>query len=262
VRNRRFDPKYPIDVFIALQLIVWTTTRAQPLLQYTLDGIMSGNSSHGELQSSYFASHEDARNRPMSSSLGNVKNNNNNTSLNETIQTEHLDLPGEDNSFLANITRSISRIVGSTLTPRQVLGLLRVLKAITLSFLVLTILSDLMYILFVELLADSRLKVMAGGNRDIIIRFYGLGLSFLGLAIELDHSKIVRKFSGLKGFLPRSLLYLLIMQITGSHPIMLNYDKNDNNNNTDDDHNAYYDSSMIQIPSSAIGFQRVTSFVL
>ena len=182
------------------------------------------------------------------------------TSLNAKLQTEHLDIPDDDTSILANITRTISKVVGAMLSPRQVLGLLRVLKAITLSFLVLTILSDLMYIIFVELLSDEKIQALAGGHRDTIIRLYGLAMSFLGLAIELDYRKVVRKFSGLKGFIPRSLVYFFIMQITGSHPIMIKYKhKKDNNIQYDDD---TFDVQDIQIPSSAIGFQRVTSFVL
>ena len=59
-----------------------------------------------------------------------------------------------------------------------------------------------MYIIFVELLANKKIQLLAGGNRDTIIRIYGLVLAFIGLAIELDYSKVVRKLSALKGFKP------------------------------------------------------------
>ena len=202
-------------------------------------------SKSGAWQSSYFL---EERSKPLHPS---------NASLNETLQTEHLDVASEDESVLANLTRSICRIVGYLLTPRQVLALLRVLKAITLSFLVLTVLSSLMYVAFVELLASDEVKRMSGGSRDIIIRFYGLVLSFIGLAVELDYSKVVKKFAGLKGFIPRALLYYFIVQITGSHPILLEYSKNANDSGEVDDEYV-----AIQIPSSAVGFQKVTSFVL
>ena len=122
--------------------------------------------------------------------------------LNEKLQTEYIDISEDDNTTYATITQTTSRFVGYVFTPRQVLGLLRVLKAITLSFLVLTILSDIMYIIFVELLANKKIQLLAGGNRDTIIRIYGLVLAFIGLAIELDYSKVVRKLSALKGFKP------------------------------------------------------------
>lgn len=200
-------------------------------------------------QSSYFL--ED-RSKPLNPAT--------NTSLNDALQTEHLDVPEEDDSLLAQLTRSISKIVGALLSPRQVLSMLRVLKAVTLSFLVLTILSDLMYIIFVEVMSAPEVRLMAGGNRDVIIRIYGLGLACIGLAIELDYSKIVKKFTGLKGFIPRSMLYFFVMQITGSHPILIDYHKNGGDNNAADD--DAYASFQVAIPSSAVGFQRVTSFVL
>jgi hypothetical protein len=199
---------------------------------------------------------------------GSNPNSNNamNTSacLNEKLQTEYIDISDDDTTTYATITRTISRFVGHVFTPRQVLGLLRVLKAITLSFLVLTILSDVMYIIFVELLANDKIQLLAGGHRDTIIRIYGLLLALIGLAIELDYSKVVRKFSALKGFIPRSLIYFFVMQITGSHPIMIKYKQNKNHaqNNYEIYDDDLFDVQNIQIPSSAIGFQRVTAFVL
>lgn len=235
-----------------------------------------GNPSN-DLQSSYCAF--DSNNRSVGTSRGGSKmgaatGTSSAATLNDTIQTEHLDVPYEDSSIIAHITRTMTRIVATLLSPKQVLSLLRVLKAITLSFLVLTILSDIMYILFVELVSDKRLRIMAGGHRDTIIRIYGLALSGIGLAIELDYTKVVRKVSGFKGFIPRSLLYFFIMQITGSHPIMLQYNNSNNNNNKnvvynddgggdgDGDDATYEYDADIPIPSSAIGFQRVTAFVL
>jgi hypothetical protein len=111
----------------------------------------------------------------------------------------------------------------------------------------------------------------------------------------------VKKFSGLKGFIPRALFMFLIASITSSHPIydksvykaqqayfsqqQYNYNNNNNNNGgggDDDNANQYnnnyddanngdgddsysywtpYDPSS-EIPSSAVNFQLVTSFVL
>ena len=222
--------------------------------------------------SSYFLDQQDRR-KPL---------NPNNASLNDTLQTQYIDLDEDDDSFLANVTRSISNQVGSCCKPKHVLGLLRILKAVTLSFLIMNILANLTYIVAVELAASAEVKEMAGGSRDLLLRLYGLGLSLLGLAVELDYAKVVRKFSALKGFLPRALLYFLIAQITCSHPIAYigtdnsNAQNNYNNNGGDDDEAADGDdaanddgyaaeaasSSAPQLPSAAVGFQRVTSFVL
>jgi len=204
------------------------------------------------------------------------------TALNDKLLSQHTDVPEGDESCGANMVRTICHIVGLVLTPRQVLGIIRVLKAITFCFLVLNILSNGMYLIFVHAMGTSTVKMMAGGARDTVIRLYGLGLCLLALAVEVDVSKVVKKFSGLKGFIPRSLFMFLIAAITSSHPI---YDKSayeniggngddDAADNGDDDgadngnddgnnynYNSYYDPSS-EIPSSAVTFQMVTSFVL
>jgi len=209
------------------------------------------------------------------------------TALNDRLLAQHTDVPEDDDSCGANLVRTICHIVGLVLTPRQVLGIIRVLKAITFCFLVLNILSNGMYIIFVHLLGTATVKLMAGGYRDTIIRTYGLALCFLALAVEVDISKVVKKFSGLKGFIPRALFMFLISAITSSHPI---YDKSiygdggnqyaNYNNGGDDDaagddaadgdddgnddgksYQQYYDPTS-EIPSSAVNFQMVTSFVL
>lgn len=219
-----------------------------------------------------------------------------NASLNETLQTQYIDIDDNDDSTAAHAIRAISSCVGSICTPKQVLGLLRVLKAVTLSFLMLSIVANLMYILFVEILSSDEVKAIAGGSRDTILRIYGLGLSLLSVAIELDYTKVVKKFSGLKGFLPRAVLYFFISQITALHPLAFQsqngmysnnsnnqaYNNNYNNNNGNDDgagsnndengaDDAYAASQQyvsttngdnFSVPTSAIGFQRVTSLVL
>jgi len=215
------------------------------------------------------------------------------TALNDRLLAQHTDVPEDDDSCSANLVRTICHIVGLVLTPRQVLGIIRVLKAITFCFLVLNILSNGMYIIFVHMLGTAAVRSMAGGVRDTVIRTYGLGLCLLALAVEVDISKVVKKFSGLKGFIPRALFMFLISAITSSHPIydksmysssggyvQNNYygddDANNYANNGDDDNyqgddangaynkygqEKYYDPSS-EIPQSAVNFQMVTSFVL
>lgn len=184
--------------------------------------------------------------------------------------------------------------VAYILTPRQVLGIIRVLKAITFCFLILNLLSNTMYIIFVHMASPDSVKTMAGGWRDTVIRVYGLGLCMLALAVEIDVSRLVKKFSGLKGFIARALFMFLIAAITSSHPI---YDKtlyekqaqyyangddanaaagDDANAAAGDDANAAagddannYNGGYVavadpssEIPSSAVNFQMVTAFVL
>jgi hypothetical protein len=224
-------------------------------------------------QSSYFL--ED-RSKPL---------NPKNASLNDSLQAQYIDLDENDDSICAHAIRAISSCVGSLCTPKQVLGLLRVLKAVTLSFLMLSIVANVMFILFVEILSSDEVKAIAGGSRDSILRAYGLGLSLLGVAIELDYTKVMKKFTGLKAFLPRAVLYFFISQITASQPLILNNDVNSsndyqayNNNQANDDavdgenvvDDAYAAASQytvsnvdsFSVPTSAIGFQRVTSLVL
>lgn len=223
-----------------------------------------------EWQSSYFL---EERSKPLHPK---------NASLNTSLQTQYIDLDDSDDSMFANVTRAISACVGSFCTPKQVLGLLRVLKAVTLTFLVLSILANLMFILFVQILSSDAVKDAAGGHRDVFLRLYGLGFCLLGLAIELDYSKVVKKFSGLKGFMPRAALYFFIAQITASHPTYLRLTKGADDNSQGYDYGAqgddadedaendgynaavsqYYDDALEEYPSSAIGFQRVTSIVL
>jgi hypothetical protein len=42
-------------------------------------------------------------------------------------------------------------------------------------------------------------------TRDTIIQLYGLALCFIAIGL-IDYSKVVKRFSGLKGFIPRSFL--------------------------------------------------------
>ena len=92
------------------------------------------------------------------------------------------------------------------MTPRHLLVVLRILKAVTFCFLVLTLVADLMYIFFLEIAASSDVKALAGGNRDLVIRIYGLFLAGIAVCIELDYALVVKSFYGFKGFIARGLL--------------------------------------------------------
>lgn len=181
------------------------------------------------------------------------------TSLNDRLDTNYVDLGGaEGNSYGAQYTKTVTDFVGEFVTPRQLLVLIRVLKAVTFVFLILTLAANMMYIIFLEVLATSEVRNIVGGRRDMIIRVYGLFLSGVALAIEVDVAWVVKSFYGFKGFLARSFLLFFISAITGANPLyqMLNQ-------------NVYYDddamaniTSVPDLPMSVVVFQRVTSFFL
>lgn len=200
-------------------------------------------------------------------------------SLNNRLNTSYIDIPQEDNSIFASVTRVIVELVGTFVTPRQMLGFLRVLKAITLSFLVLTIAANLMYMCLLEIFATDAVRTRVGGSRDTVIRLYGLLLTFLAMGIELDTGKVSKHFLGLKGFIPRGLLLFFIATLTRANPIdsSFYYDgsssSNSNNNGGDDD--LYEDDDgatddvtykiqqeAADLPYSAIAFQQVTAYTL
>jgi len=190
--------------------------------------------------------------------------------LNDRLNVEFIDVPEEDSSIGASVTRGITSQVGKCCTPRQMLVVLRILKALTFSFLVFTIAADLMYIVFVELIASSEVNTRLGGFRDTTIRVYGIILTVMAILIELDVTRAVKHFSGLKGFIPRALLLFFIATITNAHPLHTISETEEVEMNDDDyaqDDELYvgdddFDNTGVSVPSSTVVFQLVTSFTL
>jgi len=186
--------------------------------------------------------------------------------LNDRLNTAYIDINEGDTSFLANQTRSIAACVGRTITPRQILIILRILKALTFAFLVFTLIADLMYIFFVEFFVSSEVSTKIGGTRDTIIRIYGLVLAAMALAIELDMANVVKLFPGFKGFIPRAFLLFFIAAVTNSHPLHESHNgrnRSSSNYYSSFDDNYSYDAQVSQeIPDSTVVFQMVTSVVL
>ena len=189
--------------------------------------------------------------------------------LNEKLNPECIDVPVEDKSIPANITRAIIGAVSRFFTPRQIIVVLRLVKALTFCFLCLTIAADLMYIFFVELVASKEVSVKLGGHRDLIIRTYGVGLTVMAIMVELDMPWVGTYFAGLKGFLPRSLLLFFVSALTTTAPIGA-YERSQNGDNNNSYNNNQYnggggsDAGLIgnQIPESSVIFQMVTSWIL
>jgi len=171
------------------------------------------------------------------------KANINISGLNRRLRTEFIDVDPSDESFSASLIRGMVGLVGTCFTPRQILVALRLLKAITVSFIALTVAANLVFISCVEFVADSYAdNQYFGSRRDTILRLYGLALAVLALLIELDKF-VMKNFKVLKGFLARFCLLFFVSTVTYCHP-------------------AQYDNYGGGVPTSALVFQMVSSCVL
>lgn len=195
--------------------------------------------------------------------------------LNEELDIDYLDLQPEDQSLLAKVTRLVAGVVGRCCKPRQILVILRLLKAITFCFLILTVCADIMYIVFVEFIASNATGEQLGGVRDTIIRIYGVALAVLAILIELDVTAAVKHFSGLKSFIPRGLLLFFVAMITTAHPLQRATDQSGSSSGAGAGDDAYQQgddyvvdddatSGIVEapMPYSAVAFQMVVSWVL
>eukprot|EP00339_Tiarina_fusa_P006273 CAMPEP_0117076322 /NCGR_PEP_ID=MMETSP0472-20121206/53796_1 /TAXON_ID=693140 ORGANISM="Tiarina fusus, Strain LIS" /NCGR_SAMPLE_ID=MMETSP0472 /ASSEMBLY_ACC=CAM_ASM_000603 /LENGTH=270 /DNA_ID=CAMNT_0004802163 /DNA_START=109 /DNA_END=922 /DNA_ORIENTATION=- len=206
---------------------------------------------------------QDDKRQPLSPHGGSVATSHHGartTSLNERLNTDYVDVGPDEHSVSAQMTKGITGCVGNFVTPRHLLVVLRVLKAITFCFLILTVAADIMYIAFLEVLPPKKF-----GTQWAVTRIYGLFLAGMAIAIELDVARVVRSFYGFKGFIPRGLLLFFISAITGAHPLHgVEVQIGDDDAQYDDDYidDTYVASVNSEIPKSAVVFQMVTSFIL
>lgn len=189
--------------------------------------------------------------------------------LNETIDTTQINIPPEDTSICAKITRLVLSCTSRVFTPRQVLVILQTLRTLTFAVLCFTVIADLMYIFFVTLVASDEVNAKVGGRRDAVIRIYGLAMTIMALMIEFDVKGFFKYFAGLRGYIPRSLLLLFIAVITSPNPIhaqsAFNRDKEEDDDNFDDYYaeDGEYDAQVsAEIPGSTVRFQMFISFLL
>jgi hypothetical protein len=165
----------------------------------------------GDKSGSHFAfDDDDEQNTNSSQQPTNTSTIHPTDSLSETLNTEYLDIESSDSSCGAIMIRCIASGVGFCCTPSRMLVSMRILKAVTFSFLVLTIVADVMYVFFVDIMSS----VGDDGLRGMMARGYGVILSVLALLLELDVHRAVVLFPGFKGFIPRALLLFLIAVIT------------------------------------------------
>jgi hypothetical protein len=177
------------------------------------------------------------------------------TSLNERFDTQHVK-QGSDDSWVGQAEHRIIDFVGNKVTPRQLLSALQILKAVTTCFLFMTLAANIMYIIFVEVVASKQVKQLAGGHRDLLIRLYGFALNAMAILIEMDYLKYTKAFYGFKGFLYRGLLVFFIAIITSPDPTHYALVQSQG----DDD--AYMTNTSTEIPGSAVAFQMTASYVL
>lgn len=205
--------------------------------------------------------------------------------LNKSLNTEYIDIPREDDSAFAACTRCCTKCLGACCSPRFLLVVLRILKALTFAFLVFNIAANAMFLIFAEILVSGEVYAKIGGVRDTAIRIYGLVLTVLALMIEVDFDRVVKHISGLKSFVPRAFLLFFIAAITAPTPLHRSFigsagtyaeeygdDQYDDDQNQDQYDDALYDDRYYdayvdkqvsdEIPSSTILFQMVTSITL
>jgi hypothetical protein len=165
--------------------------------------------------------------------------------LNRRLRTEYIDVDPNDDSIGASLIRGIVGLVGSCFTPRQILVALRLLKAVTVAFIVLDAAANVVYVACVEFVAEDNPNPYFGHRRDTILRLYGLVGGVLALLIEMD-KLVMKNFKVLKGFLARFGLLFFVATVTYVHPSQ---------------YNGNY-SGAAGVPTSAVVFQMVSACVL
>lgn len=188
--------------------------------------------------------------------------------LNQILDTNYISVDPHDFSCWAKVTRLVISCTSRLFTPRQVLIIIRALQIFTFAVLTFSFIADLMYIVFVSVASDE-VNAKVGGARDAIIRVYGLAMTVMALMIEFDVQSFLKYFSGLRGYMPRSLLLFFIATITSPNPLHEEYAFNRNKDETDDNFDDYYDADeqydqqvSAEIPGSTVRFQMVISFLL
>lgn len=159
------------------------------------------------------------------------------TNFNESLDASHIDVSPKDQSMTASVVRTMTSSVAKVFSPRSVIILLRLLKAVTFVLLSFTIVANLTFIFVLESLSDEIISKV-GGNRERMMRLYAVVLAFLAILIELDIAVTKKHWSGLKGFFPRSLFLYMISVMTASAPI-IHYERVHNRSSNNDDYGSY-----------------------
>lgn len=198
---------------------------------------------------------------------------NSNTTYNDKLDILHVDVPANDESVMGQLVRGVTSLIGGLFSPKRLIVVFRLLKALTFCCLCLTVAAELIYLFFVELQVSHDVLKKIGGTRDEVLRVYGIGLAFLAIFIELDMTIVDTHYPFMKGFLPRSMLLLFVTTISGTTPIIgyenRLFSKYRTTTYDDDGYVSQYlynteDTALIanEVPGSAVAFQATTTFFL
>lgn len=207
-------------------------------------------------------------------------------SFNKRLDPSQLDIDDDDTSCCAEVTRTITQFVSRIFKPRQVIVLLRLLKAVTFCTLILTIIADLLICYYIEFHVSHDVSMKLGGHREVLNRLYGVAVAVLAVFVELDMHIVSKHFVGLKPFVARSLLYLFVASLSTVSPMiayerkLIRQQKRASNKyyyagDDGDDGNANYNNNNYnqnkcgvtypikdEVPTSAVAFLSITSFIL
>jgi len=178
---------------------------------------------------------------------------NTNTIYNEKINTKYVDVSENDISIMGQLVKSVTSLVGGLFSPKRLIVVFRLLKALTFCCLCLTVTAELIYLFIVEFQVTDDVLKKIGGTRDELLRIYGIGLALSAIFIELDMTIVDIHYPYMRAFLPRSMLLMFVTAISGVTPI-IGYENLDN---TDD-------GVLIanEVPRNAVAFQVTTNFFL
>jgi len=199
---------------------------------------------------------------------------NSNSNYKVNLDAQHLDIAANDESCGAQLIRGVASIVGGLFSPKRLIVVFRLLKALTFCCLCLTIAAELIYLFVVELQVTANVSKKIGGLRDTILRFYGVALAVVAIFVELEMKIVDNNCPMMKSYIPRSMLLLFITTVSGTAPI-IGYENRlfsqyRNRKYDDDGQNTgsymYYneDNALIanEVPGSAVAFQAATTFFL
>jgi len=143
---------------------------------------------------------------------------NEDTAYNEKLDSVHVDIPGNEDSVKAELVMIISSKVGSLISPKFLIVLFRIQKALTSFCLLLTIIAELVWLVVMMIIGEDLFNII-GGRRDAVLRVFGVVLAVLSFLIEQD-VMIVDYVPIMKLFLMRFLSISFISVLACTHTVI------------------------------------------
>ncbi len=154
--------------------------------------------------------------------------------FNKRLDTNYLSVDEHDDSFRAQLIRTVATGVSRFITPRQLISALFILAAYTTIFLASTIIADLSFIffeIFDDLSEEASMKL--GNVHDAKLRAFGVIFAVMAILVELDSPFIKKRVAVFKSFIPRSILLLFVATLSDINPMVV-YESMKNSSNDDD----------------------------